>query len=32
MAGPSVDDLARSFERCLRAGSKSLRTIEIDLG
>ena len=31
MAAPSVDDLARSFERYLRAGNKSLRTIETDL-
>ena len=29
MAAPSVDDLARSFERYLRAGNKSPRTIEI---
>jgi hypothetical protein len=28
MAAPSVDDLARSFERYLRAGSTSPRTIE----
>ncbi len=28
MAAPSVDDLARSFERHLRAGNKSPRTIE----
>jgi site-specific recombinase XerD len=28
MAAPSVDDLARSFERYLRAGNKSPRTIE----
>jgi hypothetical protein len=28
MAAPSVDDLARSFERYLRAGHKSPRTIE----
>ncbi len=28
MAAPSVDDLARSFERYLRAGNKSRRTIE----
>ena len=28
MATPSVDHLARSFERCLRAGNKSPRTIE----
>jgi hypothetical protein len=28
MAAPSVDDLARSFERDLRAGNKSPRTIE----
>src|SRR6266498_2638309 len=28
MAVPSVDDLARSFERYLRAGNKSPRTIE----
>jgi hypothetical protein len=28
MAAPSVDDLARSFERSLRAGNKSPRTIE----
>jgi hypothetical protein len=31
MAAPSVDDLARSFERYLRAGNKSPRTIETDL-
>jgi hypothetical protein len=31
MALPSVDDLAGSFERCLRAGNKSPRTIETDL-
>jgi hypothetical protein len=31
MAAPSVDDLARSFERYLRAGNKSHRTIETDL-
>jgi hypothetical protein len=28
MAAPSVDDLARSFERYLRAGNKSPRTVE----
>jgi hypothetical protein len=28
MAAPSVDDLARSFERYLRGGNKSPRTIE----
>jgi hypothetical protein len=28
MAAPSVDDLARSFERYLRVGNKSPRTIE----
>jgi site-specific recombinase XerD len=28
MAAPSVDDLARSFERYLRAGNRSPRTIE----
>src|SRR5215218_9137865 len=28
MAAPSVDDLARSFERYLRAGNKSPRTIK----
>jgi hypothetical protein len=28
MAAPSVDDLARSFERYLRAGRRSPRTIE----
>jgi hypothetical protein len=28
MAAPSVDDLARSFERYLQAGNKSPRTIE----
>jgi site-specific recombinase XerD len=28
MAAPSVDDLGRSFERYLRAGNKSPRTIE----
>jgi hypothetical protein len=28
MAGPSVDDLAGSFELYLRAGNKSRRTIE----
>jgi hypothetical protein len=28
MAAPSVDDLARPFERYLRAGNKSPRTIE----
>jgi hypothetical protein len=31
MAAPSVDDLAGSFERYLRAGNKSPRTIETDL-
>jgi hypothetical protein len=31
MAAPSLDDLARSFERYLRAGNKSPRTIETDL-
>jgi hypothetical protein len=31
MTAPRVDDLARSFERYLRAGDKSPRTIETDL-
>jgi hypothetical protein len=31
MAAPSVDDLARSFERYLWAGNRSPRTIETDL-
>jgi hypothetical protein len=31
MAAPSLDDLARSFERYLRAGNRSPRTIETDL-
>jgi hypothetical protein len=31
MAAPSVDDLGRSFERYLRAGNKSPRTIETHL-